>query len=64
MFRLGLAWREDGHSDSTSDSEELVTASVLISAAVLLAGKKKSGHILLSLSLISLSVTEMYTSPL
>ena len=44
MFRLGLAWREDGHSDSTSDSEELVTASVLISAVVLLAGKKKSGH--------------------
>ena len=41
MFRLGLAWREDGHSDSTSDSEELVTASVLISAVVLLAGKKK-----------------------
>ena len=40
MFRLGLAWREDGHSDSTSDSEELVTASVLISAVVLLAGKK------------------------
>ena len=41
MFRLGLAWREDGHSDS--DSEELVTASVLISAVVvvLLAGKKK-----------------------
>ena len=38
MFRLGLAWREDGHSDS--DSEELVTASVLISAVVLLAGKK------------------------